>query len=251
MKWLAIVLLALGLAACQSRPDNAAQGDSDALARARVHTDLAAGYFSRKQYDVALQELEIARQAYPRYAPAHNMLGLVYMELRDLSLAQQSFQTALSINPNDSDTHHNFATFLCQNGRYEEAIGHFLKAIENPLYMSAHRSYANAGVCARKAGDISRAQSYFEAALKLQPLQADALFNMADLAYARGDYQNANIYLGRLLRASEPSAARALLAIKIARKVGDRNLEESQALVLRRHFPNSPEALAWRSGKLE
>lgn len=251
MKWLAAVLLVLTLAGCQTRPDAAAQADPDALARARVHTDLAAGYFSRGQHDVALQELAIATQAFPRYAPAHNMLGLVYMELRDLSLAQQSFQTALSINPNDSDTHHNFATFLCQNGRYEEAIGHFLQAIQNPLYTSPHRSYANAGVCARKAGDTARAQSYFDAALKLQPLQADALFNMAELAYARGDYQNANLYLGRLLRASEPSPARALLAIKIARKVGDRNLEESQALVLRRNFPNSSEAQLWRSGKFE
>lgn len=251
MKWF-LLFAALLLGACQTRPDAASsQLDSDALARARVHTDLAAGYYSRGQFEIALQELAIATQAFPGYAPAYNMLGLVYMELRDLGLAQSNFQRALAISPNDSDTHHNYASFLCQNGRYEEAIRHYLSAIENPLYATPQRSYANAGVCALKAGDTPRAQGFFEAALKLQPLQADALFNMAQIAYQRGNYADANVYLGRLLRASEPSSARALLAIKIARKLGDRNTEESQALLLRRNFPNSPEAQLLRSGKIE
>lgn len=252
MKWLAWLCLTALLCACQTRSDSDnAKMDTDALTRARVHTDLAAGYYSRGQFEVALQELAVATQSFPRYAPAYNMLGLVYMELRELGLAQGNFQTALSISPNDSDTHHNYASFLCQNGRYEEAIQHFLKAIGNPLYTTPHRSYANAGVCAQKAGDTARAQEFFEAALKLQPLQADALFNMAQIAYQRGDFPNANIYLGRLLRTSESTPARALLAIKIARKVGDRNTEESQTLLLRRNFPNSPEAQLLRSGKLE
>lgn len=250
MRWLVLSWVFALLIGCQSRPD-VSQTDPDALARARVHTDLAAGYYSRGQFEIALQELAIATQAFPRYAPAYNMLGLVYMELRDLGLAQNNFQTALSISPNDSDTHHNYASFLCQNGRYEEAIRHFLQAIENPLYTTPQRSYANAGICAQKAGDMAQAQTFFEAALKLQPLQADALFNMAQIAYQRGDYQNANLYLARLLRSSEPSPARALLAIKIARKVGDRNTEESQALLLRRNFPNSAEAQLLRSGKIE
>lgn len=251
MKWFGLFLAAALLLGCQTRSDSSAQNDSDALARARIHTDLAASYYSRGQYEVALQELAVATQAFPRYAPAYNMLGLVHMELRELSLAQSNFQTALSISPNDFDTHHNYASFLCQNGRYDEAIRHFLKAIENPLYTTPERSYANAGICAQKFGDPARAQEFFEAALKLQPLQTDALFNMAQLFYQRGDFQNANLYLAHLLRSSESTPSRALLAIKIARKVGDRNTEESQTLLLRRNFPNSAEAQLLRSGKLE
>src|SRR5437867_1018176 len=49
--------------------------------RARMHTDLAAGYYERGQMDVALDELNIAVTLDPNNAQAYNVYGLVYSVL--------------------------------------------------------------------------------------------------------------------------------------------------------------------------
>jgi type IV pilus assembly protein PilF len=90
--------------------------------RAKLHTELAALYFSRRNMAVALEELRIALASDPTYAPTHGMFGLVYMELRENRLAEQSFQNGLRLSPQDPDLNHNYAWFLCQTGREADSI---------------------------------------------------------------------------------------------------------------------------------
>ena len=85
---------------------------TDAQTRAHVHTDLAAGYFELGNYGVALQEANEALKSDPNFAPAFNVLGLVYMELRDDKSAESNFQNALRIAPLDSDANNNYGWFL-------------------------------------------------------------------------------------------------------------------------------------------
>ena len=58
---LAALAAAAALAGCGSQPSqNAAppgSPEANAQARARIHTELSAGYYARGQYDVALEEL--------------------------------------------------------------------------------------------------------------------------------------------------------------------------------------------------
>ena len=77
--------------------------------RARVHTDLATLYYARGAMSVALEEARIAVAADPTYASGHGALGLVYMELRENALAEQSFRRGLAEAPEDPDINHNFA----------------------------------------------------------------------------------------------------------------------------------------------
>ena len=85
--------------------------------RARLHTDLAAGYYERGQMDVALDELTIAVTLDPNYAQAYNVYGLVYSVLGEDRKAEQNFERALALAPNDSDIHHNWGWYLCQHKR--------------------------------------------------------------------------------------------------------------------------------------
>jgi len=62
---------------------------------ARLHTELGAGYYSRGQYAVALQELRIAMAADNAYAPAYSILGLVHAELREDKQAEVNFRRAV------------------------------------------------------------------------------------------------------------------------------------------------------------
>lgn len=251
------MLLAL-LAGCATPPESTsykAEGtpvaeDSEARNRARIHTELASGYLELGNLGVALEEANEALRADPTYGPAYNVSGLIHAELKEDRLAERQFERALRLNAVDSDANNNYGLFLCQRNREEEGIRHFLAALRNPLYQAPERSYVNAGLCSRKRGDLPAAENYFQRALKASPNQPQALYQLADLLYARGDYPQARAYA---LRASQviPSAETLWLALRLERKLGDRNAEASYAAQLRRNFPQSREASALAAGRYE
>lgn len=257
----AVVMVAcLTLSGCASQPENESglktatptTGDeSTERMRARVHTELAANYFGIGNVGVALEEVREALRADRNYGPAHNVAGLIYAQLKEDRLAEESFQRALSINPSDSDALHNYGMFLCQRKQEREGIRHFMMAVRNPLYAAPERSYVNAGVCARRAGDAAGAVEFFGLALKVRPDQPQALYQMADLSYARGDFGEAKGYLGRLTQVAPATAEILWLGVRVERRLGDRNSEASYALQLRNRFPNSREARALLAGQYE
>lgn len=225
--------------------------DTDEQARARIHTELAAGYLELGNYGVALQEAAEALKADPNYVPAFSVLGLVYMELRDDKAAEANFQRALRISPYDSDVNNNFGWFLCQRKREQESIKYFLAALRNPLYTTPDKSWVNAGICARQAGDLAAADEYFTKALKVRPTQPQALLQLADMAYKRKSFVEAKSYLARLQRDVEPTAELLWLALRVERGLGDRNAEASLGFQLRKNFPESREARALIAGQYE
>jgi type IV pilus assembly protein PilF len=188
----------------------------------------------------------------PSYVPAYNVLGLVYMELRDDKAAESSFERALRINPQDSDSNNNYGWFLCQRKQEKESIKYFLAALRNPLYQTPEKSWVNAGICARQMGDLANAEDYLQKALKLQPGLPQALQNLADMAYKRGDIIGAKTYLARVPRdAISQSAEYLWLALRVERRLGDRNAENSLAFQLQKNFPDSREARALAAGQYE
>lgn len=225
--------------------------ETDVQTRARIHTELASGYFELGNYGVALQEAAEALKSEPNYAPALNVLGLVYMELRDDKAAESNFQRALRVSPLDSNTNNNYGRFLCLRKREQESIKYFLAALRNPLYTTPDMSWVNAGICARQAGDLKAAEDYFQQALKIRPAQPQALFQMADMAYGRKNLPEAKAYLTRLLRGIEPTAETLWLALRVDRALGDRNAEASLGFQLRNRFPDSREARALTAGQYE
>ncbi len=247
-----VMLIVAGCAGTAPEPASyAPQGgvDTNVQTRARIHTELAAGYYGLGNYGVALQEAGEALKAEPNYAPALNVLGLVYMELHDDKAAESSFERALRVSPQDSDTNNNYGWFLCQRKREQESIKYFLVALRNPLYTTPDKSWVNAGVCARQTGDLVAAEDYFQKALKVRPTQPQALFQMADMAYKRNNYPEAKVYLTRLQRDATPNAAILWLALRVERQLGDRNAEASLGFQLRKNFPESREARALMAGQ--
>jgi type IV pilus assembly protein PilF len=253
----ALLLSLLSLTACEL-PDRkrsdyapAEAAPSDAQTRARVHTELASGYYEIGNFGVALQEASEALKADASYGPAYNVLGLVYMELREDRPAESNFQQALRLNPLDSDANNNYGWFLCQRKREQESVKYFLAALRNPLYQTPDKSWVNAGICSRQAGDIAGAQSYFERALKARPDQPQALFNLADLAYQRSQYAQAKIYLTQLQRMVTPNPELLWLALRVERRLGDRSAEESLGFQLTKNFPTSAQARSLQAGRYE
>lgn len=233
----------------QSRSDISEVGD--ARNRARVNTELAALYYGRGSYGVALEVLRTALAADSGYAPAHSMLGLVYMELRENVLAEQSFERALRLAPNDADINHNYGWFLCNTGKEETATRYFLKAVRNPLYATPWKSYSAAGTCVLKKDKLKEATEYFGEALRLEPDEPIALIKLAGIEYRTGDTAAARKRISHYNRVGRVSPEALWLGLRIERKLGNRNGEHSYADQLRRRFPDSEEARKLQRGEYD
>jgi len=225
--------------------------DSDARNRARIHTELAAGYFQLGNLGVALEEVNIAQKADPGYAPAFNVGGLVFAALKDDRRAEESFQRALRLAPADPDVNNNYGQYLCQRKREAEGIKFFLAAVANPLYQAPERSLVNAGICSRRRGDNAAAQDFFLRALAARPNQPQALFQMADLAFGANNLASAHNFMRQLVQLVPPTPEILWLGLRIERRMGNAVAEASYAHQLRNNFPQSREAADLLAGRFE
>ncbi|MBS1188243.1 MAG: hypothetical protein H6R10_35 [Rhodocyclaceae bacterium] len=226
---------------------------SDPRARAKIHTELGALYFQGGNMAVALEELNIALDSDSSYAPAYSVRGLVRAHLRELGGAEDDFQRALRLAPEDPEINNNYGWFLCQNGKERQSIAYFLNAIKNPLYATPDRAYANAGRCALKAGDMEGAETYLQQAIRLSGDGAiPARIELASLNYRRGTLEEAHRLINQVLQAMEPASPDALwLALRIERKLGNRQAESGFAAQLRSRYPASREYQEFLKGNFE
>lgn len=222
--------------------------ESDARNRARIHTELAAGYFDLGNMGVALEEITIAQQSDPSYPTVYNVAGLIYAALKDDRRAEENFIRALSLSPGDPDANNNYGNYLCQRKREEEGIKYLLTAVKNPLYQTPARSLVNAGVCARRRGDDAAALEFFQRAVTMRPSQPQALYQLAELSFLANNFAAAQGYLRRLSQVSSGTADVLWLGLRVERKLGNTLAEASYAQQLRKNFPESKEAAALQAG---
>jgi len=249
--WLAIAMLLLaGCAGTPASKDNYSgtgaglNNESPERHRARIHTDLGAGYYAQKQIAVALEEFSSAVQIDPSYAQAYNGLGLVYATLREDDKAEASFRKAVQLDPGNSESHNNYGTFLCSRDHIDASVKEFMAALKNPLYTTPESAWMNAGICSLKKGDDKNGETYLLNAVQIQPELRNANYQLANLYFKRGSTGLANKYIQAALQSGDPTPDMVWLGLRVARAIGDHNAEASLALLLRNQFPESEQAKA-------
>jgi len=224
----------------------------DADRRARVRLELAGGYYSRGQFETALDEVKQALAVKPDLGEALNLRGLIYSALGDERLAEESFRRALQVNPRDADAMHNYAWFMCQRQRYPEAIAMFQQAVAQPQYSALARSQMALGVCQGRAGALADAERSLSRSYELDPTNPATAVNLSDVLYRRGEFERARFYIRRVNSITDLSSAQTLwLAARIERKLGNTSAVRDFGQQLRNRFPQSSEALAYERGRFD
>jgi type IV pilus assembly protein PilF len=233
-------------------PRTAAEMAGDADRRAAVRLELAAGYFSRGQFDTALEELRLALAAKPDMGAAYNLGGLIYAAMGEERQADDSFARALALNPRDADAMHNRGWFYCQRGRYDEADRLFEQAIALPQYRDQARTLAAQGLCHARAGKLDLAEQKLQRAFEFDPTNANTIYNLAEVLYRRNEVERARFYIRRINDNDSLSNAQTLwLATKIEQRAGNRMGVELFGRQLRARFPQSPQALSYERGRFD
>lgn len=234
-----------------SRPLSDLPPSGPAEARARVHVDLGMAYVEVGRFDVALDEAEIALADLPGYAPAFHLKGLAYMLIGEDAAAQTQFRQALRLAPGDPDFNNSYGWYLCSRGNAAEGLEHLARAAANPYYRYRARPHLNAGLCQLRIGADAAAESQFEQALQADPVNGEAMLQLAGIAYRDGRYQRARSHLIRLHQQFDPSAQSAWLGLRTERRLGNRDAEASYAAQLEARFADSDEYHQMIEGKYE
>jgi type IV pilus assembly protein PilF len=225
---------------------------SDALKRAQARLDLAGAYFGRGQVKTALDEVKLAIAADPTFGPAYSLRGLIYANLGDNALAEDSFKRALQIMPGDPDVMQNYGYFLCEQKRFPESTAFFKQALATPQYQGATRTLLALGVCQALAGQLAEADASLTRAYQLDPASPVTATNLAEVLYRRGQYERARFYIRRVNALANVSNAQTLwLAARIEHKMGDDAGTNEFGRQLSNRFPESREASAFARGAFD
>jgi type IV pilus assembly protein PilF len=260
---MALLVCLTGLSACAGRVGPSfqdggskdlvtASDESDGSKRAHVRMELASGYFARGQMTTALDQVKLAIAADPTSSEAFNLRGLIYANLGDERLAEESFRRALQLNPRDADTMQNFGYFLCQKKRYPEATALFDQALATPKYRDASRTLLTKGVCLAYAGQLAESEASLMRAYEVDPTNPAVGVNLSEVLYRRGDYERARFYVRRVNAVPAVADAQTLwLAARIENRIGNRPGVQEFGDQLRRRFPDSREFASFKRGEFD
>jgi type IV pilus assembly protein PilF len=229
-----------------------ASDESDASKRATVRMELAAAYFGRGQMTTALDQVKLAIQADPTLSEAYNLRGLIYANLGDDKLAEESFRRALQLNPRDADVMQNFGYYLCQKKRYPEANALFDQALAVPQYRDRGRTLLAQGVCYAFAGQLPESEATLLRAYEADPANPSTAVNLAEVLFRRGDYERARFYIRRVTANPALVSPQTLwLGARIENKLGNRRGAQELGDQLIGRYPNSREASSYQRGNFD
>jgi type IV pilus assembly protein PilF len=236
-----IGLTAAALTACVSSGGSVGEPAS-ANEAAVANMNLGAGYLRQGNMELAIERLQRALAQDPKLVQAHTTIALAYDLTGNLEEAESHFKRATELDSSDGSAANGYAAFLCTHGnRWAEARPYFRRAADDTKYGTPEVALTNAGVCARDAGELEAAEESFRAALMRNPRFADALLNMLEITYQRGEYLQTRAFMQRYLDLRPATASVLLMCVNAERALNNAAAADRCAAQLRSGFPGAPE----------
>lgn len=224
----------------------------DPQRRAAVRLELAGLYFGRGQLSTALDEVGQALQARPDMAEAHGLRGLILASMGDSVAAEKALQRAIALSPGEGGTLHNYAWFLCQERRFDDAEKQFAAALNLPQYRDAARTLLAQGVCQARAGRLAAADRSLSRSFELDPANPVTAYNLSEVLLKLSDLTRAKFYALRVNALPEQVSAQSLwLLARIEHRLRDQDAVLRVGQQLRSRFAQSPEALKLDRGQFD
>jgi type IV pilus assembly protein PilF len=243
-KTLALVLVCC-LAACGQ--DKGFKKASPAVS-ASTNMQLAIEYLRLGEMIKSRDTIERALSQNPGSADVQMTAGLIYERLNEMPKADRAYAAGYRLGKGDPNIQNNYAGYLCRTGKAIEGEKLFLQVASSPLYRTPEVALVNAGVCSRSTGDVVDAERYFNKALAIRPNLPEALLQLGNIAFDRGDAEQAREIVKRYLAVNPPTAEVLWLGFRAERKLGDAVAAAGYARRVQSEYPDSQQAQMMRSG---
>ncbi|PSB54070.1 hypothetical protein C7B67_00590 [filamentous cyanobacterium Phorm 6] len=158
---------------------------------AEVRANIGSMYFKMGRLEEAIAHYKQAIVLSPDLAGAHWNLGKVYHKHGDIEAAIACFQRTSELNPQlvGADFHFNLANRLFTQGKRDEAIESYEKAIAiKPDWAEA---YGNIGSARSQQGDLDAAIVNYQKAVALKPELEVLHFNLGNSFLQQNKYEEA------------------------------------------------------------
>jgi type IV pilus assembly protein PilF len=213
-----------------------------------ANTQLAIEYMKLGQLANARDCIERALSQNASNPDVQSTAGLVYERMNEMGKAERAYEAAARLSKNDPRIANSYAGFLCRTGKTAAGEKMFNEVARNPLYQTPAVALVNAGVCVRSTGNLVDADRYFTKALAIRPNMPEALLQQGNVAFDRGDAEQARDIVQRYLAVNPPTPEILWLGFRAQRKLGDPVAAAVYARRVQAEFPNSEQAQNMRNG---
>lgn len=214
---------------------------------AETHLQLGTRYLNLNKLEIAKENLLQAVDDDSTNAQAHNALAYLYEKINKFDDAEDEYETAQSLKPDDFSIQNNYGRFLCERGEPEKGMALLSVAGSNPLNDRSWMALTNAGRCLLISGDKKKAESYFRQALEVKNDYTPALSAMQKISYEKGDLWAAKGFLERYASIAPHTPETLFIAVHTERALGNLGSAREYRNILLEKFPISNEATKIRS----
>lgn len=171
-----------------------------------TYVNLALEYQKHNAPQVALDRINLAVSTNTSNERAYMVRGIIYSQLNKPDAAEEDFKYAIKLKKDYPDAHVNYASFLCEQKRYDEAMTQFGVALNDPLYFTPEIGYYNRGKCYYQQKNYTAANADFMQSLTFKNPPPDSYIALARLQYEQKNYLVAKYYIDKYSASQTPES---------------------------------------------
>lgn len=169
---------------------------------------------------LGLSSLRQAAEIEPGNPLYRNAVGAVLLNIGRYPDAQVEFLKAVELDPTYADAYHNLGSAYAEQGKWEDAIGAYRKALAQAIYARPETTYNNLGYAYWALDRRKEAEEAFRAALQLEPKLVPSHFWLGVLLEKEGRKAEARAHF-RAARDLEPASMLGRRAAEVLKAMGE------------------------------
>jgi len=166
---------------------------------ASARMQMGVTYLEQRNLPAAMRELTKAKELDPDNPATDMMLGLAYQKRGDLEKAEEYLRMAIRKKPDYAEAHNNLGNLLSLQGKSEEAIREYEKAVENVTYPTPEYAYYNMGREYALLKDLPKAEAMYRRAIVLRSSFVEAYQELAMVQSKEGKWKEASRTLEKMV----------------------------------------------------
>ncbi len=157
------------------------------VSKANSHRDLAEVKLAKGESERAIKEYQIAIKLNPNDAESRFGIAEAYRRKNLLPDSERELREALRIDPSHHEARLALGVTFLQMERWNDAAAEFQRLADDPTFVRPTRALVNLGWAHYKSGDLERAKSDFERALRADPTNYVAQLDLGIVYYEQGE----------------------------------------------------------------